>query len=287
MLLFRHFFHADRATIYPVIIMTIYIDTLVIVNTYICWLMLSLCARMTHNNVKPARMVLGAFIGGISSLLILINTDSIILSLIVYTLKLLFLLAVAFSAFYNPICCKGKILTTTAIYVIINIVFGGAIYCAKEILKTPLIYYNSSTFYLDISLTDIIILSAVIYLVLTIAAYFTSRHIDISCAYHVGICLGDESFILEGVADTGNKVSDIFSGKPVVICTGINYSPPETKRVYAVPYNTVNGEGLLYAFIPDSFYIEDEKGKRSSAACLVAFTEGSGRRAVFNPVLLK
>lgn len=268
-------------------IMTIYIDTLVIINTYICWLMLSLCERLTHNHVRPWRMALGSFLGGMSSLLILVNTESIIPMLCILMLKLFSFIAVAFSAFYMRKLSGGRMAATMTVYIIINVIFGGAIYCAKEAFNIPLIYYNSSTFYLDISLADTVIMTAAIYLLLTAAAYFTSRCTDVSCSYRVGICLGDDNFLLEGVADTGNKVSDIFSGKPVVICTGINYSPPDTTRVYAVPYNTVNGEGILYAFTPDSFYIEDEKGRRSDSACLVAFTEGSGKRAIFNPVLLK
>lgn len=267
--------------------MTIYIDTLFIVNTYICWLMLSLCARLTHSHTKPWRMAVGAFLGGLSSLLILIDAQGLIPTVGVSVLKLVSLIPVAFSAFYSRGYSKGKMAATMAVYLIINIVLGGGIYCAKEIFNIPLIYCSSSTLYLDISLADIIIIAALIYLILSLVSYFTSRHTDISSSYRVAICLGDESFILEGVADTGNKVSDIFSGKPVVICTGISYSPPENKRIYAIPYSTVNGEGLLYAFSPDSFYIEDENGKKSSSACLVAFTEGSGKRAVFNPVLLK
>lgn len=267
--------------------MTVYLDTLIIINTYISWLTLSLCERVAHIRSKPLRLAIGSFIGGMSSLLILIETNSIVASVSVMIIKLSLLIAVALTVFYEKEMGLRRIFETMTIYVIVNIVFGGAAYLFKELFDIPIIYYNSSSFYIDVSLADTIIMTAVIYLLLTLAAYFTSRRTDIASAYHVGICIGDESFILEGVADTGNTVSDIFSGKPVVICTGIDYNPPGNARIHAVPYRTVNGEGLLYAFSPDSFYIEDEKGNKRNSACLVAFTEGQGKRAIFNPVLLK
>ena len=94
--------------------------------------------------------------------------------------------------------------------------------------------------------------------------------------------MGDKSYTLQGVADTGNTVCDIFSGKPIIICTGF----AEIAGGIPVPYSTVNGEGVLFAVKPNTLHIQDEKGRLKSASALVAFKQGSEKRAVFNPNIL-
>ena len=69
-------------------LMTIYLDTLVIVNTYISWIMLLISARLARITAPPVRLAIGAAIGGLSSLLILINSENTAVSIAVLFAKL-------------------------------------------------------------------------------------------------------------------------------------------------------------------------------------------------------
>lgn len=266
--------------------MTIYLDTLVIVNTYMSWIMLLITARLARISASSVRLAIGAAIGGLSSLLILINPSGIAWSAVLVLAKIAIVMLAAVTAYIKRNMSKRKLAAAFMIFAAVNIIFGGAIYLAQSLLKTRVIYFSGASYYFDIPLAELIVLTAVVYVVIVIASHFTSRTCDISHSYRVNVAVGGRSFSLDGVADTGNTVTELISGRPVVICTGIDYSPPDGKGVYAVPYSTVDAEGLLYAFMPDSLQIESEEGITKDAFALVAFTEKGDKRAVFNPKII-
>ncbi len=108
-------------------------------------------------------------------------------------------------------------------------------------------------------------------------------------SYKVEFTLKDNMYMFSAVADTGNTATDIFTGKPVVICTATKlYSDDLSYFPIPIPYNTISGEGILYAIKPDSIYIIDESNHRQHVNALVAGIEadGNGRRAIFNPKIL-
>lgn len=267
-------------------LMTIYLDTLVIVNTYISWIMLLISARLARITAPPVRLAIGAAIGGLSSLLILINSENTAVSIAVLFAKLFAVILAAGAVFFKKQMSKKKLAASFMIFAAVNIAFGGIVYLAQSILKTKVIYFSGASYYFDIPLPELIVLTAVVYVAIVVVSHFTSHVCDVSHSYRVNISVGGKSFSLDGVADTGNTVTELVSGRPVVICTGINYSPPNDKGVYAVPYSTVDSQGLLYAYMPDSIEIESESGNIKDAFALVAFTEKGDKRAVFNPKIL-
>lgn len=266
--------------------MTIYLDTLVIVNTYMSWIMLLISARLARITAPPMRLAIGSAIGGLSSLLILINPDNTAVGAAVLLAKLSAVFIAAGAVFFRKHMSKKKLVGAFMIFAAVNIAFGGAIYLVQSLLKTRVIYFSGVSYYFDIPLPELIVMTAVVYVIIVIASHFTSRVCDISHSYRVDITVGGRSFSLDGVADTGNTVTELISGRPVVICTGIDYSPPDGKGVYAVPYSTVDSDGLLYAYMPDSIEIKSDAGNIKEAFALVAFTEKGDRRAVFNPKIL-
>lgn len=283
---FRQLSYAGRTTIISVMIMTIYLDTLVIVNTYISWIMLLITSRLARINAPAIRLAIGAAIGGLSSLLILIKPAGTIAAALIVFAKLLIVILAAGAVFLKKNMSKKKLAVAFAMFAAVNILFGGVIYLVQSLLKTRVIYFSGVSYYFDIPLSELIVLTAVVYVAIVIVSHFTSRVCDISHSYRVNITVGGRSFSLDGVADTGNTVTELISGRPVVICTGIDFSPPESKGVYAVPYSTVDSDGLLYAFMPDSIQIENETGSINEAFALVAFMEKGDKRAVFNPKIL-
>ncbi len=267
--------------------MSIYLDTLVVVNVYISWLTLSLTSRVAHIACSPKRKALAALLGGFSSLTIVIPCKNAALTALTLLLKVVFLMAVSASAFYKRGMSIKRIVTATAAFFVTNLLFGGGVYLLQAALKTDIIYINGFNFYFDISLAQLIFMTCAVYLAISIISFFVSNKLDRAHSYRVTVTVGENSYCMDGVCDTGNTVTDLFSGKNVVICTGFNDNASTCeKRITAVPYSTVNGEGVLYAFSPDSLYIEDEKGLKKQVNALVAFTEGGSKRAVFNPKVL-
>ncbi len=261
--------------------MSIYLDTLVIVNSYITWLTLSLTAKLSHQYSKPMRMAIGAFIGGFSALLIIIPEN-----IWVVFLKVLSFIVVTATTFLRKGMSKSRFLILCAEFLGVNIIFGGAVYLAQSLLGVEIIYINNASLYFDISLGTLIFFTAVIYVLTVIISGFLERKADRNHAYRVTFTSNGKRYSYDGIADTGNTVTDLFSGKPVIICAGSS-EKPDLGRFSAVPYSTIDGEGLLYAFSPDELYIEDETGSKKAINALLAFTDGGERRAVFNPAILK
>ncbi|MCD8005598.1 MAG: sigma-E processing peptidase SpoIIGA [Oscillospiraceae bacterium] len=260
--------------------MSIYLDTLVVVNAYITWLTLSLTSKLSHQYSKPMRMAIGAFVGGFSALIIIIPE-----SIWVIFLKFLSFVLIIVTTFLRKGMSKLRFLVICAEFLGVNIVFGGAVYLLQSLIGADIIYINNASFYFDISLGTLIFFTAVIYVLTVIISGLLERKADRNHAYRVMFTSDGSSYSYDGVADTGNTVTDLFSGKPVIICTGSD-GKPSIKHFSAVPYSTIDGEGLLYAFSPDELYIEDETGKRKTVNALLAFTDNGERRAVFNPAIL-
>ncbi len=260
--------------------MSIYLDTLVLVNAYITWLTLSLTSKLSHQYSSSIRMAIGAFIGGFSALIIIIPENIGIIFL-----KILFFAIIIAATFLKKGISKQRFLIICAEFLGVNIVFGGAVYLLQSLIGTDIIYINNASFYFDISLGTLIFFTAVIYVSTVIISGFLERKADRNHAYRVTFDYDGTRYCFDGVADTGNTVTDLFSGKPVIICTGSS-EKPNYDRFSAVPYSTIDGEGLLYAFSPDKLYIEDETGKRKTVNALLAFTDSGERRAVFNPAIL-
>ncbi|MCD8345694.1 MAG: sigma-E processing peptidase SpoIIGA [Oscillospiraceae bacterium] len=260
--------------------MSIYLDTLVIVNAYITWLTLSLTSKLSHQYSPPIRMAIGAFLGGFSALIIIIPEN-----MGVIFLKIISFVIIIVAAFVRKGLSRQRFLIICAEFLGVNIVFGGAVYLLQSLMGADIIYINNASFYFDISLGTLIFFTAVIYVLTVIISGLLERKADRNHAYRAMFDYGGTSYSFDGVADTGNTVTDLFTGKPVIICTGSN-EKPDFERFSAVPYSTIDGEGLLYAFSPDELYIEDETGKKKTVNALLAFTERGERRAVFNPAIL-
>ena len=105
-----------------------------------------------------------------------------------------------------------------------------------------------------------------------------------SNSYRVDFKVGCKAFSLDGVADTGNTARDLFSGLPVIICTGVEIKSDGFIR--AVPYKTISGEGILYAVNAKDIKVTDENGVSKEVSALVAGVSGGERRAVFDPKIL-
>lgn len=232
---------------------------------------------------------MGSLIGGLSSLLILLPCNSIIRWTVTAAIKLAACFIITISVFYTRGISKKKLMICSAFYMLLNAAFGGIVYLIQSALNTKIIYISGLCFYFDIPLIRLVFTTGTIYIVILIISHMAKTCVGISHSYMVTIDIGERRYRMEGVSDTGNTVTDIFSGRPVIICTGCEEKDEDIyngKRITAVPYSTVNGEGLLYAFTPDALFIENEKGEKICVSALVAFTKGNVKRAVFNPGVL-
>ena len=263
--------------------MDIYIDVLIILNTYLTWLLLSLTAALTHTAMKTSHCAIASFIGGVSSQIILIPAHGKLISFTVLLLKILSCIAIIAVAFRRQSVKKLLLLTTS--FVAASMLISAALELLQTLVGTAPFCLQSGFIYLDISPLNLVISTAVIYFIICIFSKLFAKNLGVLNSYRIDFQIGCKVFSLDAIADTGNTARDLFSGLPVIICTGVDIK--DGKKLRAVPYKTISGEGLLYAFSPDAISITDEKGSRREISALVAGIDTGGeQKAIFNPKIL-
>lgn len=266
-----------------VIEVSIYLDVLVVVNTYMTWILLSLTAALSHTYSKPSLRAWASLLGGISALLILVPNSVKAIYFTVLLLKILSCAAVTAIAFFGASLKKQMILL--GVFILANMLLSAFLGKFQRLAEVPQIVLSSGFIYLDISPLTLIASTAVIYLIILKASKINAKNLGEAHAYRVSFKIGCKVYSLDGVADTGNTAVDLFSGLPVIICTGVDINPEGFIR--AVPYKTVSGGGILYAANPGKVTLTDEKGRTFEVSALVAGMGQAGdKRAIFNPKIL-
>lgn len=263
-------------------VVEIYIDVLVVLNTYVAWILLSLTSALSHTYSKPVFRAAASFLGGLSSLIILIPQTDKLLSFTAFALKVASCISISVTAFWRQSLRKSIILS--ALYLGTNMLLYSALELLQRLAGFGKTVIYSGFVYIDISPLTLILLTAAIYLLVCKASKLFSRNLGASNSYRVDFKVGCKAFSLDGVADTGNTARDLFSGLPVIICTGVDIESDGFIR--AVPYKTISGEGILYAVNASDIRVTDENGVSKEVSALVAGISGSERRAVFNPKIL-
>jgi stage II sporulation protein GA (sporulation sigma-E factor processing peptidase) len=265
--------------------MVIYIDVLITVNVYVTFFLVQSAAAFTHTKIKKIRLVAACLWGGICSLVILLPPMFPIVTAFTKTISGFITVLIAF---YHKDC---KIFRITLYFFVVSTVFAG-ITLALQMFFSPLnMTGNNGYVYFDISFGVLVIT--------TIAAYFTIKALryllDVKFGgekiYNINVTSGKKHVKLTGFADTGNTMTDFFTGLPVIICSkkAVNDLFPETPYETAMPgirllpFVTVNSSGIMPVIKPEEVYIGE---KKVSALVGLASKEINGADAVFTPKLL-
>ena len=106
--------------------------------------------------------------------------------------------------------------------------------------------------------------------------------------------LGSRQLVLDGLADTGNNLTDTFSGTPVIVCSAaalaplLDGTPPEQLKGYRlIPCATITAQGLLPLFRPDEVCIRNCTTGKSRRVDAMVGIGGTQQNAIFHPQLLE
>ncbi len=106
--------------------------------------------------------------------------------------------------------------------------------------------------------------------------------------------LAGKTVVLSGLADTGNNLTDIFSGAMVIVCADeslqalLDGKPVETLRGYRlIPCATITAEGILPLFRPDEICIRNLSTGKSRAVDAMIGIGGTQKSAIFHPNLIE
>ena len=212
--------------------MTIYVDGLLFLNFFFDFLLLMTTSIILKKNVCIFRIILGAFIGSLSILILFFKIGSFELFLIKFYLG--FLMCIVSFGYKN---IKNFLINFFTFY-LVSILLGGFLYylnlefCYKH--SGLLFYYKG----VSINVIFLCIISPIIlYIYIRQVRMYKSK---ISNFYKVNIYIGRKVFHLDGFMDSGNTL--MFKGRFVIIS---NIKNRFNNKRYLVPYNSTSGYGLM------------------------------------------
>ena len=204
-----------------VMLMTVYIDGLLFLNFYLDFLLLLTVTISLKRNVKIFRIILGAFVGSLTILVLFLNIGS--LELFFIKIYLSFIMCIVCFGYHN---LKSFLINVGCFY-LVSILLGGFLY-----------FLNVTFSGFSINALFLIITSPII-------LYFYIKQIKmfknkIAFNFKTNIYIGRKILNLNGYLDSGNTLT--YKNR-LVILTNIDNNF-KNKKIY-IPYIVIGGSGLL------------------------------------------
>lgn len=229
--------------------MKLYLDLIFLLNIWFDFLLLLSVSLLLKRTTNLKRIILGAFIGGITFFLLFLKLNSIALFLFKIIVSILMIL-VTFS-FKNI----KYTLTNLGYFYLTSIILGGGMYLGKDIFSYSnqgLIFSNNGfqMNYLVLLLISPIIIGFYLKNSLNLKEHYSNYH-------KVDIIYKGKRYSLTGFLDTGNHLRDCYKKRGIVLISLLlPYSIEET--IYT-PFKTLNNEGILKCIKVDKLYVDKQE----------------------------
>lgn len=238
-----------------VMVLTVYVDVLIIINTLVNYFILLAVRKITRAHTSRWRIALGSLAGGASSMLIFLDS----LGALMTVLKLVTAILMTVITFgVKPL--KSLIKKLFWLFAI-SFIFGGLMFAVYIFFDTDILIYSNGIVYFDIDVTFLVVCTVLSYTVITVAAKLTDKKAPKSREYYVTIQQNGKSVSCKALMDTGNNLREPFSSLPVVMAEKelFNQFYIPNKKLRLIPVSTVNGDSLIKAFRPDYLQINEFK----------------------------
>lgn len=230
--------------------MKIYLDLIMILNFTLDFILLLSVSLILKRNIKLTRIMLGAFIGGISILLLFMNINSITL----FLLKVLISIVMILATFgYRNI--KYTLINLLYLYMS-SIILGGFLYLLNlefSYKHVGMIFYNNG---LSINFIFLIIFSPII-LYIYIKQTKNLRY-NYSNYYNIEIFVKQKKYKYTAYMDTGNVLIDKLTNKKVILIDKrkILFN---IKEFRLIPYIGVDGSNMIKIIKIDKLIFDNKE----------------------------
>lgn len=243
--------------------MVVYADVLIILNLYINYFLIRCTAIFMKRQLSSKRCLIAAGIGAVSSLIMLLPTLPFwVLALIKTTVGF----AIIFAAF--GVQKKVDFMISLLCFLVISFTFSGMMTALWYFAAPPGMMYENGVVFFDIPIAFVAAFTILGYGTVKIIQYCRHRVDNSPRTAYVHIISKEKELTLNGLADTGNGLRDIFSAKPVIVCerNAISEILPDSVAAYLngstnvegirlIPCNTVSSETIMPIFRADRIII--------------------------------
>ena len=279
--------------------MYIYVDILIITSIYANFFLLKTTARLVHSPLKNGKCVIAAIVGSLFSLVILLPQLNALLLLLIRILSAALMIITAFSG-----KTAGELYRTGLIFFFVSFIFAGIEYGISILSGGHNMLWHNSVLYVNISLLTLVISTIISYAAISFFRYYLDSKNFSDQKYVITITRDGKTASFAAVGDTCNNLTDIFTGKPVIVCGRNNLSEiferreleealaseNHTKHINGwrlIPFSTIASGGMLPVFQPAAVVIKNsESSVRKSADVYIGVVNRDMEYAVFNPKIL-
>ena len=250
----------------------IYIDVLIFLNIIITFLLLLGVSRLLRLSVTPLRYAVGSVLGGISSLVILAPETGFILSVLI---KIAFSLIIVM-AVYNCRSIKAAA-KATGYFFAVSFIFAGMMMFASSLPGINIVSYRNGVAYINLSFFSLVGACVVCYVVTCILGRVTAHRAAGEIYFDIEITDDGKQISSKALLDTGNSLSDPFTGESVIIgdIETLGSILPTNIKTYLekgiaehgirlIPCRTVSAQSLL-----PCFRVEKVKLRSSDKICIL------------------
>ncbi len=233
--------------------MKVYVDLVILLNFYLDFLLLVTTSIVLKRNITLKRILLGTIIGSISILFLFYSISSILL----FFFKLFIAIIMIISVFgYKDL---KYTLNNLGYFYMISVILGGFLYYLNlefSYTHIGLIFINKG---ISINAVFLILISPIILYIYykQVKKFKTSYNL----IYEVEIGFkSKEKLILKGFLDTGNKLKDPITNKPIILIQK-GLVKENKEKIYYVPFHSLGNHNLLKCFKPEFIKIENKTYK--------------------------
>jgi len=268
----------------------IYIDVLLALNIFVTYLLLATTVLLSAVQTKRWRLLCGALLGGAAALLIFLPS-------LHWTLQALIRLALAAAIVWVAFGWGNwrRALRCYAAFFGMNFALAGCLLALWLTLRPAGMLMQNGVVYFNVSLITFVLLACVSYAAMRGAVILLRRRHPGSNACTATVQVGEQSITLPALYDSGNKLTDGFTGAPVVVaeyealrtflptelhdffCGNIDMLElPQNEtwktRLRSISYYAVGHSGLLPAFRSDSIMVKSGAKEQTTPNAIVAVT---------------
>lgn len=278
--------------------MYIYVDVLIITSIYANFFLLKTTARLVHSPLGNGKCIAAAMAGSLFSLVILLPQLNAALLLIIRIFSAGLMIITAFSG-----RTARELLETSVIFFFVCFIFAGIEYGVSVLSGSGNMLWHNSVLYVNISLMTLVISTIISYAAISFFRYYLDGGNSMDVKYVITITKNGRAVSLNAVCDTCNNLTDVFTGKPVIVCgkkelSGL-FEQSELDTVFSegdichtvgwrlIPFSTIDSGGMLHCFLPESVILKNtENGSRRYADVYIGVVERNMEYAVFNPKIV-
>lgn len=270
------------------ILTVIYADILLVINLAVDYLVLFGTARLAGTQFARLRGLFGAAIGAVYSLIILFDLPRMFFALTKLLVSVLMVLIVFGRR--KP----KEFFRLLIIFYICGFLFSGFMMLINSLVRADSFFVKGGIVYFEFSAMGIVLSGTAAFLVTEVLRRLF-RHGEPEGCSMVKIVYGGKTTVLKGFTDTGNSLSEPFSGTPVAVASAdsVRNIIPEGMlaamengdlsteyKFRFIPCKTVSGSVLMAAFRPEKVCIKNEKGEFEAEDIMIALSPNAPEKTL-------